>query len=167
MRPAPRGSSSSIPLPELPRLSISLTQAQEWMEPLLQAHPSGHRQHTETIVLIMAIDCPISPANGDDTRQRWTICWGSLLCSGPSPHSRLCHPSHPSQGLAQCRECSKKWSCTLQMNQGSILLKQSLLPVPSCLAGVALPAESTPEQGLPYQGSTMCHSQAPTPYTPS
>lgn len=71
------------------------------------------------------------------------------------PRSLPRHPSHPSDDLIQGREHNKKLNYTLQINQGSIFLKESLLHGPSWFGGVVLPALSIPERRFSVPG--QCH----------
>lgn len=114
-------------------------------------------------MLIMAIDCPVSPADGAYDKAEMNHLLGFIALLSPFsllPRSPPCHPSHPSEDFIQGREHNEKLNYTLQINQGSIFLKKSFLPVPSWFGGVALSAQSIPEHGFSISG--QCHVPFPS-----
>lgn len=81
-------------------------------------------------MLITAIDRPVSPADGACDKAEMNHLPGFIALLSPLsslPRSPLRHPSHPSEDLIQGREHKKRLNYTLQINQGSIFLKESLL----------------------------------------
>lgn len=133
-----------------------------------QAVPASvQRQLCSLWLLIALFHLPMEPATMN--RQLGFIALLSPLSS--LPWSPPCHPSHPSEDFIQGREHNKKLNYTLQINQGSIFLKESLLRVPSWFGGVALPAQSIPEHGfsvpgqcnVPFSGTHPTESCQPPP----